>query len=145
MTTSSSGRRSTSPDADSFGGGFDVTLPCYNRNQGNRIKARSKLAQQTHVVQQSLVELRAEIERLTLEYRLAAANARAVTSEQLKLAADIRDAIFKSYQAGGRSLLELLDAQRNYRDVLRAQVTTRASYYRAAYRLQNATGVKIQR
>jgi cobalt-zinc-cadmium efflux system outer membrane protein len=133
------------PDMDTWGAGFDSTLPCFNRNQGARIKARSRVAQETQELERTLVDLRAEIERLVLEYRLAAANARAVTSDQLKLAADIRDAITKSYQAGGRSLLELLDAQRNYRDVLRSQVTTRASFYRAAYRLQNATGVKIQR
>jgi cobalt-zinc-cadmium efflux system outer membrane protein len=133
------------PDADTYGLGFDTTLPCYNRNQGARIKARSRVAQETQQLEQTLVGLRSEIDRLVYEYRLAAANARAVSAEQLKLAAEIREAITKAYQAGGRPLLDLLDAQRNYREVLRLQANTRANYYRAAYRLQNATGVKIQR
>ena len=51
--------------------------------------------------------------------------------------------IEKAYQAGGRTLLEVLDAERNYRDTYRTYITNRANYWRAVYRFNSAIGKQV--
>ena len=131
------------PDANAYAIGIDVTLPIFDRNQGNRLKASSNLAQSQYDYQAGLVDLRSEIEQVLLELRTAQANAEAAGGEQLKLAGEVRDAITKAYAAGGRPLLDVLDAQRNYRDTYRLYITSRANYWRASVKLSATLGKKI--
>jgi cobalt-zinc-cadmium efflux system outer membrane protein len=119
------------PDASSFGFGMEADLPLFDRNQGNRLKAMSLTAQSQYQLQAALVGLRAEVEQAFQEVRTAATNARNIAQEQLKLAAEVRDSIAKAYEAGGRPLLDVLDAQRNYRDTYRLYITSRAALARA--------------
>jgi cobalt-zinc-cadmium efflux system outer membrane protein len=88
----------------------------------------------------AVVALRAEIETAAREFTAARATATDIAAEQLKLARDVRDAIALAYQAGGRPLVDLLDAERNFRDTYRAYVSSRAAYWRAVYRYRAAMG-----
>ena len=131
------------PDANSYEFFVDVTLPFFDRNQGNIAKARSVLAQNALNLEAGLVDLRAEIVQVVEEFTTAHKNAGAVAEEQVRLARDVRDSIEKAYQAGGRTLLEVLDAERNYRDTYRTYITNRANYWRAVYRFNSAIGKQV--
>src|SRR5262249_14026146 len=122
-----------------------MTLPCYDRNQGNRIKARSVAQQKGQELRLAEVELRAEVERLVQEYRTALITARAVGNEQLKIASEVRESITRAYRAGGRTILDFLDAQRNYRETYRLFITSRVGYYRSVVRLHTATGAWLKK
>jgi cobalt-zinc-cadmium efflux system outer membrane protein len=122
-----------------------MTLPFFDRNQGNRAKAASLVLQNEYEYRAALAALRAEIETAAQEYRAAKANAEAVADEQLKLARDVLESITNVYQAGGRPLVDLLDAQRNFHDTYRAYISTRAAYWRAVYRYGAAIGQKVPR
>jgi cobalt-zinc-cadmium efflux system outer membrane protein len=128
------------PDANSWGAGFDSTLPLANRNQGNRMKAASVMIQREHELQARLVAVRAEVEQAVFALRTAVANSQAVADEQLTLARDVRESLNRAYEAGGRPLLDVLDAQRNYRETYRLYITSRADYGRAVVRLDAALG-----
>ncbi len=54
--------------------------------------------------------------------------------------ADVIASALDSIEAGGRPLLEVLDAQRNYRETYRLFITSRADYGRAVVRLDAALG-----
>lgn len=131
------------PDASSFGFGMEASLPFFDRNQGNRLKAQSLTAQSQYQLQAGLVGLRAEVEQAVQEVRTAAANARNVAQEQLKLAAEVRDGITQAYEAGGRPLLDVLDAQRNYRETYRLYITSRAALARAIAQLNAAVNRRL--
>ncbi|WP_143394043.1 TolC family protein [Fimbriiglobus ruber] len=131
------------PDANSYMTSLTMSLPIYNRNQGNRAKAQSVYTQNILQLQSGEVDLRAELEQVSLEYRAAYQTARAVAQEQLQLAGQVRDSIVKAYAAGGRPLLDVLDAQRNYRDTYRLYISSRASYWRAVYRFHSAIGGEV--
>ncbi len=131
------------PDADSWMMALSMTLPVFDRNQGNIAKAESTRVQNLHNLQTGIVELRAEIVQVVREFQTAYRNATAVASEQLKLATDVRDRIAKRYAEGGGSLLEVLDAQRNYRDTYRLYITSRANYWRSVYRFHSALGKQV--
>ena len=119
------------PDADSWTAAATITLPLFDRNQGNRAKAVSTVAQNQFHYQAAVTALRAEIETAAQEYKAARTTATEIAAEQLKLARDVLDAITTAYQAGGRPLVDLLDAERNFRETYRAYVTSRSAYWRA--------------
>jgi cobalt-zinc-cadmium efflux system outer membrane protein len=132
------------PDASSWGVGVEMTLPIFDRNQGNRLRAASVLAQTRFELQAGLVELRAEVETATAELRAARANTELISREQLQLATDIRDSISKAVEIGGRPVIDILDAQRTFRETYRAYTTTRANYWRALYRFQGTLGQQVR-
>ncbi|MEI7687281.1 MAG: TolC family protein [Planctomycetota bacterium] len=130
-------------DANSYLVGFDVGLPFFDRNQGGRANAASKLAQSHYELQTGLVDLRSEIEQVQNDYRFAVQSAKAVAEEQLKLAEQVRESINKANEAGGQPLLNVLDAQRNFRETYRIYITSRANYWRASVRLNATLGKKV--
>jgi cobalt-zinc-cadmium efflux system outer membrane protein len=132
------------PDADSFTVSVTTTLPFFDRNQGNRAKSQSVAVQTRFNLQAGMVDLRAEIEQVVQDFRTAYQNATAIAQEHLKLAAQVRDSITRAYEeAKGRPLIDVLDAQRSYRDTYRAYINSRASYWRALYRFDAAIGKQV--
>ncbi len=131
------------PDANSFGFGAEMSLPFYNRNQGNRYRAASVAIQQQYELQAGLVQLRSEVIQAEKELRTVLANAKAVAEEQLKLAAEVRDSLNKAYEAGGRPLIDVLDAQRNFRETYRLYIESRANLGRAGVRFNAVLGKKV--
>jgi cobalt-zinc-cadmium efflux system outer membrane protein len=127
-------------DATMWGTGLTMTVPLFNRNQGNRTKAASVVTQSSYELQSGLVELRAEIEQVVQALRTAHQNAASVAQEELRLAAQVRDAIEKAHDAGDRPLIDVLDAQRNFRETYRNYITSRAEYWRAVYKYNSAIG-----
>jgi cobalt-zinc-cadmium efflux system outer membrane protein len=128
------------PDANSWTAALTVGLQMYDRNQGNRLKAYSTFAQSQYGLATDLATLRAEVETTAQEFRAAKANAESIGADQLKLATDVRRSVTQAYQAGGQTLLDFLDAQRNFRETTRAYITSRAAYWRAVYRYRAAIG-----
>jgi cobalt-zinc-cadmium efflux system outer membrane protein len=132
------------PDADSWMVALSMTLPFCDRNQGGIAKARSLVTQNSQNLEAGLVDLRSEVVQVVQEFQAAYATANAVARDQLKVAAEVRDSIRRSYEeAKGRSLLEFLDAQRAYRETHRLYINSRASYWRAVYRYSAALGKQV--
>jgi cobalt-zinc-cadmium efflux system outer membrane protein len=131
------------PDADSWMMSVSMPLPFFDRNQGNIAKAKSTLAQNYYNLQMGLSDLRAEIVQTVQEFQAAYQNAGTVAEEQLKLAREVRDAMEKAFQAGGRTLLEVLDAERSYHDTYRTYITNRATYWRSVYKFSSAIGKQV--
>ena len=102
--------------------------------------ARSSATQSQFELEAGELELWSEVESILAELAAARDNAAAVAEQELKLAEQVRESIIQAYAIGGRTLLDLLDAQRNYRETYRAFATTRANYWRARIRYQSAIG-----
>jgi len=131
------------PDADSYSVAMTMSLPLFDRNQGNRVKAVSVAVQNQFELQAALIALRAEVVQAGQELRTSAANTRAVAGEQLKLARDIRDTINKAHEAGGQPLIDVLDAQRTYQEIYRLFITSRAGYGRAVMKYYATLGKQV--
>jgi cobalt-zinc-cadmium efflux system outer membrane protein len=134
-----------SPDAPSYDLYLNVTLPLFDRNQGNIRKAQSALVQANHTLQGQLVDLRSEIEQAVQDFKVAHANVTADDPKQLDAAKNVRDKIEAAYRVGGRPLLDVLDAQRTYRDTYKLFINGQANYWRSLYRLNAAVGKQVLR
>jgi outer membrane protein TolC len=64
------------------------------------------------------------------------------TRETLKAAYDLRKEVERAYRDGNRKLIELLDAQKAYRDRLAHVIEFESDYWRALNRLNAAVGLK---
>lgn len=128
------------PDADSWSAGVNVSLPLHDRNQGNIAKADSSQRQAALRYQAAIMDVRADVEQAIAGLVAAKQNARVVASDQIRLATQVRDSITESYEVGGRPLIDVLDAQRNFREINRLYVASRAAYWRALFQYYAAIG-----
>ena len=64
-------------------------------------------------------------------------------TKYLKLATDVRDRMSFSYQNGGASLLDYLDAEKAYRDTRLAYLNLIGSYLTAAAQMNMAAGREV--
>lgn len=132
------------PDADSWSSSLNMSVPIFDRNQGNIAKAEAIHRRAYFGYEVALLDIEAEVEQVVAELKAAQENAKSVSEEQLQLAAKVRDSIVESYEAGGRTLIEVLDAQRNYRETYLLYISSRANYWRALYRYYATLGRKVE-
>jgi cobalt-zinc-cadmium efflux system outer membrane protein len=130
------------PDANSWNANVTMSVPIFDRNQGNIAKACAAQRQAQFSYGAKVLQVQAEVRQAIAELRAAEDNAGAVADEQLELAKKVRDSIVEAYGLGGRPLIDVLDAQRNYRETYRLYITTRTAFWRALYRYRAALGAQ---
>ena len=132
-----------SPDVSDYGAGLTVGLPLFNRNQGNIAKAQSAARQARLALEAGRLQVRADIERATTALRVAYVGVTADDPANLKMATSVRDRIEAAYRDGGRPLLDLLDAERAYRDAFRQHIALNVDYRRAVAAVNTAVGKRV--
>jgi cobalt-zinc-cadmium efflux system outer membrane protein len=131
------------PDAASYTAQMGVTVPLFDRNQGNIAKAQSVLAQSCYNLQAQLVQTEADVEQAVGEFQAAEENATAIGPAQLAAARSVRDRTLAAYSLGGKTLLDVLDAERAYRDTHRTYILSQSAYWHSLYRLNAAVGQQV--
>jgi cobalt-zinc-cadmium efflux system outer membrane protein len=120
-----------------------TTLPITDRNQGAIAKAESAIRQTQLNLLSDQAEIRTEIETALAAYRRAFDNIQREDPATVQAARNLRDKTEAAFKVGGRKLLELLDAQRAYRERVQASITSQADYWRSLSRLNAAIGMKV--
>lgn len=131
------------PDVNAWGIGVDVSVPLFDRNQGNIAKARSAKIQTELILSAQLVGLRAEIDQALKAYESAYHVLTNDDPGQLAAARNVRDKIRTAYELGGKSLMEVLDAQRAYRETYRLNISGRSNYWHSLFALNAAVGKEV--
>jgi cobalt-zinc-cadmium efflux system outer membrane protein len=117
-----------------------ISLPLFDRNQGNIAKAESQARQASHSLEAKRASVRAELAQDLSVFRAAHAAVIAEDQTQLDAAKSVRDRMEAAYQAGGRTILELLDAERAYRDAQRLHIGVQSAYWHELHRINAAVG-----
>jgi cobalt-zinc-cadmium efflux system outer membrane protein len=120
-----------------------VSLPLFDRNQGNIAKAGSQARQARHALEAARVALRAELAQALAALRAAREGVVADDPAQLEAARSVRDRMEAAYKLGGRTILEVLDAERAYRDAMRLHIGVQSGYWHALYRFKIAAGAPV--
>jgi cobalt-zinc-cadmium efflux system outer membrane protein len=131
------------PDAPSFTAQMNISVPLFDRNQGNISKAESLLAQSCFNLQAQLVQTEADIEQAVAEFQAARSNVISLGTEQLQAARSVRDRTEAAFRLGGKTLLEVIDAERAYRDTYRTHILSQSGYWHALYKLNAAVGQQV--
>lgn len=130
---------------DFWGTGVEMSLPFFDRNQGNISRAKSAIRQAELRVLAAHIDLRAEVEQALASYRAARQIVTMVDAEALLVASSARQRVEAAYAEGGRTVLEVLDAQAVHREVFREHINARAEFWRALHRLNAAIGAEMIR
>jgi cobalt-zinc-cadmium efflux system outer membrane protein len=121
-----------------FDNGISTTLPLTDRNQGNTQKAQAQLCERRLPYLRDRVDVEASMATSAdAGEHLTQFNA----PETLKAAHDLRRKMEAASRAGDRKLIELLDAQKAYRDRLAHVIEFESDYRRALNKLNAAVGL----
>jgi cobalt-zinc-cadmium efflux system outer membrane protein len=139
----------TSQGTTSYGLSGNVPLAIFNRNQGEREKARAREEQSARALAAAEVAALTDVRAAWADWdtrRAAVARFAAGGSEGILARAQaVLDATEFAYKAGSISLLEYLDAVRTSADITRAYVDAVTAYDKAVAALDAATGADTPR
>jgi len=123
--------------------GVTVPLPIYNRNQGGIERARLNVTQSEMQLADLERQSQIDVEEAVQEYEVTRQIVKELEAEVLPEARQVRDEIFKLYIAGERSMLNYLDAQLDYNQVIKQYLDTAVRHRRSMLSLNTVVGRKI--
>lgn len=129
--------------ATSWSVGALVSIPLFNRNQGNIRRAE-------HTVLQTQIELTglekqalSEVERANLDYSSTHATVRRLERGILPRARRLRDLKYSLYTQGQENIVTYLNAQRDYNEVVRQYRDALIRHRRSMLRLNTVVGQRV--
>jgi cobalt-zinc-cadmium efflux system outer membrane protein len=125
--------------------GVDVSIPLriFDRNQGNKLHTKLDITRQEKLKNAAEAQVFSDVDSA---YATVASNLtllRPYKQKYLAQAVRVRDTILFSYQHGGASLLDFLNAESDYRSVELNYVNLVGSYLTAAAQLNQAVGKEV--
>jgi cobalt-zinc-cadmium efflux system outer membrane protein len=129
---------------NTFGLGISIPLRVFDRNQGEIARARAEIGRAAYQRDAAAVQARAEVETALAAVQNEREKVRQLSELYLPRAARVRDTVDYAYRRGGLSVLDLLDAQRTYRETALDQIRALSSYWSAIYQLEAAVGGPLE-
>jgi outer membrane protein, heavy metal efflux system len=125
--------------------GVSVSIPLriFDRNQGEKARTQIDIGRNERLRDVAQAQVFNDVDSAHVTLASALNLLRPYRSRYLKLAADTRDRIAFAYQKGGASLLDYLDAEKEYRDIRLAYLNLIGSYLTAAAQMNMAVGREI--
>jgi outer membrane protein, heavy metal efflux system len=126
-----------------FGVGVDFPLRIFDRNQGNKLHTKLDITRDEKLRDAAEAQVFNDVDSA---YATLASNLtllRPYKQKYLAQAVRVRDTILFSYQHGGASLLDFLNAESDYRSVQLNYVNLVGSYLTAAAQLNQAVGKEV--
>jgi cobalt-zinc-cadmium efflux system outer membrane protein len=127
-------------DKEASGFSVGVRVPLWNANRGEIARAAAASALAAAGAQRVLLDLTTALERARQELDVASAQADILEREILPAATRSLDLARFSYQEGETSLLDLLDAQRTFRETQREAAQSRLALALALAEVQRLVG-----
>jgi len=125
--------------------GFSVNIPLriFDRNQGEKLRTKLDIDRNAELLNLQRAQVFSDVDSAYVMVESNLALLQPYKDRYLKQADRVRDTISFSYQHGAASLLDFLDAQKEYRDVQLNYLNLVASYLTAASQLNLAVGREV--
>jgi cobalt-zinc-cadmium efflux system outer membrane protein len=127
-----------------FGVGLSIPLRVLDRNQGEIARTRAEVARADQLRDAMINQTRAEIETAFAAMLTEREKVRRLGDQYLPRTQRARETVEFAYRRGGLSVLDLLDAQRTYRETAREHVRALGDYWSAVYQLEAAVGGPLE-
>jgi cobalt-zinc-cadmium efflux system outer membrane protein len=125
------------------GGSVSIPLRIFDRNQGEKARTQVDITRNERLRDAAEAQVLSDVDSAYVTLASAVNLLRPYRDKYLKLAEDTRNRISFSYQHGGASLLDYLDAEKAYRDTRLAYLNLIGSYLTAAAQLNMAVGREV--
>ena len=123
-----------------FGGGVSITLPVWNRNQGNIAAAQAAARAAERRVDAAALAVRQEVQSALFQYEAAQRSLRVYERGVRDTAHHNLDVVRQTYQLGRTTLLDVIAEQRRFIDVENGYTEALKQVYDAMVDVQRATG-----
>jgi cobalt-zinc-cadmium efflux system outer membrane protein len=129
--------------ATSWALGATVPLPIYNRNQGGILRAKINVDQSRMQLADAERQVLVDVEKAMQEYEISRALVQELHDQVEPDARKVRDAAFRLWQGGETSLLNYLQAQLDYNDVVKQYLDTAIRHRQSMLSLNTTIGRRI--
>jgi cobalt-zinc-cadmium efflux system outer membrane protein len=134
------------PDAfNTIGASVSIPLRIFDRNQGDKLHTLLDIGRNEKLVDAAQITALHDVDSAYATVESTLTLLRPYKEKYLKEAEEIRDTVSFAYQHGAASLLDFLDAQKQYRDTQLNYVNLVGSYLSAANQLNLAVGTEVIR
>jgi|SRR5581483_3858433 len=125
--------------------GVNVTIPLrvFDRNQGEKVRTQLDIGRQERIVDATRTEVLSDVDSAYETIQSHLVLLKPYKSKYLQQAANVRETISFSYQSGGASLLEFLQAQQDYRNIQLNYLNLVGAYMSATNQLNFAVGREV--
>jgi cobalt-zinc-cadmium efflux system outer membrane protein len=125
--------------------GFSVSIPLriFDRNQGEKLRTQLEITHAERLREVTQAQVFGDVDSAYATLASTVELLRPYKEKYLKMALDVRDTMSFSFQHGQASLLDFLDAQRDYRQVQVTYLNLVAAYLTAASQLNLAVGREV--
>jgi len=130
-------------DNNTLGASVTIPLRIFDRNQGEKARTQIDIARNERLQQAAQAQVLSDVDSAYWTLVQALNLLKPYKAKYLPLATDVRDKTSFSYQHGGASLLDFLDAEKAYRDTRLAYLNLIGSYLTAAAQMNMAAGQEV--
>lgn len=125
--------------------GFNVSIPLriFDRNQGEKQRTQLDIGRSQQLAAATRAQVFGDVDSAYAQVNSSLVLLRPYKTQYLAQAARVRETITFSYQHGGASLLDFLNAQSDYRNVQLAYLQLVGSYLTAVSQLNLAVGHEV--
>ena len=125
--------------------GFNISIPVriFNRNQGEKQRTQIDISRNQQLTEAVRAEVFSDVDSAYVEVESNIALLRPYKAQYKAQALRVRDTVTYSYEHGGASLMDFLNAQSDYRAVQLAYLQLIGSYLTAAGQLNLAVGREV--
>jgi outer membrane protein, heavy metal efflux system len=126
-----------------FGVSISIPIRIFDRNQGEKARTQVEIGRSEHARDAAEAQVFSDVDSAYYTLVSGLNLLRPYRDKYLKLAEDTRNKIAFSYQNGGASLLDYLDAEKAWRDTRLAYLNLIGSYLTAAAQMNLAVGREV--
>jgi cobalt-zinc-cadmium efflux system outer membrane protein len=131
------------PEPIYFGVSVTIPLRFFDRNQGEKARTQLEIGRTERLVEAAQSQVVSDVDSAYAALQSALNLLRPYKSRYLQQAIRVRETVSFSYQHGGASLLDFLQAQADYRGIQLSYLNLVASFLNAANQLNLAVGREV--
>jgi cobalt-zinc-cadmium efflux system outer membrane protein len=128
---------------NTFGASISIPLRIFDRNQGEKQRTRYEMRASIFAEAAARSQVYSDVDQAWASYGAAIAQARRYNGHYLQEATHVRDNLEFSYRTGGTTLLDYLDALREYRQTHLDALNANAQVWLSIHQLSFATATEI--
>jgi cobalt-zinc-cadmium efflux system outer membrane protein len=125
------------------GAGINIPLRIFDRNQGEKARTQLDIKRNERLVEANRAQIFSDVDSAYATLQSDLVLLRPYKARYLQQAARVRETISFSYQHGGASLLDFLQAQQDYRGIQLSYLNLVGSFLSAANQMNFAVGREV--
>ena len=125
------------------GAGINIPLRIFDRNQGEKARTQLDIKRNERLVEANRAQIFSDVDSAYATLQSDLVLLRPYKARYLQQAAGVRETISFSYQHGGASLLDFLQAQQDYRGIQLSYLNLVGSFLSAANQMNFAVGREV--